>query len=162
MKILFGLFMSFLLIQGCSSTHSIKAKNNAVKNIPQKKQIIKSKTSLPKKVVIKPIAKRRNTNTTKHSLYSASSSKSTATKRAVASPYVKKRIYTCSDISESQAYSLMRSGHTYLDRDGDGHPCEWGKKKINTYTPAYKSRCYSVGGYYRKSGTYVRGHTRCR
>lgn len=24
------------------------------------------------------------------------------------------------------------------------------------------SRCHSVGGYYRKSGTYVRGHTRCR
>jgi len=91
MKILFGLFMSFLLMQGCSSTQSIKAKNNAEKNIPQKEQIVKSKTALPKKVVIKPIVKRRNSNTTKHSLYSVSSPKSTATKRAVASPYVKIR-----------------------------------------------------------------------
>jgi len=163
MKILFGLAISILLIQGCSSNDNIKS-NNTVNNIPQEKKNTNRKSVESKKVVVLPLAKRRKSKiiNTKQSLYSASSSKPVTTKRVVTSPYVKKRIYTCSNLSESQAYFLLKSGHSYLDRDGDGYPCEWGKKKINSYTPIHKNRCHYVRGYYRKSGTYVRGHTRCR
>ena len=70
---------------------------------------------------------------------------------------VQGREYTCSELSRSEAYSLLSSGHTYLDRDGDGHPCEWGKVE-----GTYRSNCHYVNGYYRKSGTYVSGYTRCR
>lgn len=70
-----------------------------------------------------------------------------------------KRVYNCSELSKATAYSLLQQGHTYLDRDGDGHPCEWDKKSITSYsTPSYKSNY--VRGYYRKDGTYVRGHYR--
>jgi LysM repeat protein len=69
--------------------------------------------------------------------------------------------YTCSEISRTTAYSLLASGHSYLDRDGDGHPCEWGKSQSRkTYTT--NSNCHYVRGYRRKNGTYVRGHRRCR
>jgi len=66
--------------------------------------------------------------------------------------------YRCSDLSETEAYSLLHMGHTYLDRDGDGNPCEWGRKIKSSYS----SNCSYVRGYYRKNGTYVRGYTRCR
>ena len=65
--------------------------------------------------------------------------------------------YTCSNLSKYEAYYLLSNGHSYLDRDGDGHPCEWGKVE-----GTYRSNCHYVNGYYRKSGTYVSGHTRCR
>jgi len=85
---------------------------------------------------------------------------STSTKKY----YQKKRIYTCSQLTKSRAYSLLRAGHTYLDKDGDGHPCEWGKRTTYRYynTTKYRNNCSYVRGYYRRSGTYVRGHTRCR
>jgi hypothetical protein len=68
--------------------------------------------------------------------------------------------YTCSDITKSFAYALLSSGHSYLDKDGDGNPCEWGK---TTYTPSSSSSsCHWVSGYRRKSGTYVKGYRRCR
>lgn len=70
--------------------------------------------------------------------------------------------YTCSELSSKSAYSLLASGHSYLDRDGDGHPCEWGKTRAKkTYSGGGK-KCHTVRGYRRKNGTYVRGHTRCR
>ncbi len=71
------------------------------------------------------------------------------------------REYSCKELTKVQAYSLMNSGHTYLDKDSDGHPCEWGKES-SFYTPSYKSNCHYVSGYRRKNGTYVRGYTRCR
>jgi len=75
----------------------------------------------------------------------------------------KRRKYVCAELTKTQAYSLLRKGHTYLDRDSDGHPCEWGKKRSTSYyKSSYKSNCHYVRGYYRRSGTYVRGHTRCR
>ena len=71
--------------------------------------------------------------------------------------------YTCSELSKSEAYSLLSQGHTYLDKDGDGHPCEWGQRKIYTPSRSYNSgNCYWVKGYYRRNGTYVKGHKRCR
>lgn len=73
--------------------------------------------------------------------------------------------YQCSDITSSQAASLYKQGHTYLDKDGDGKPCE-----LEDYYPTkqveqpiqQKSNCYQVKGYTRKNGTYVNGYTRCR
>ncbi len=72
--------------------------------------------------------------------------------------------YTCSELSESEAYLLLLGGHTYLDKDGDGDPCEWGKKSYTSkksYTPSSRSGHW-VKGYRRKNGTYVRGHYRRR
>jgi hypothetical protein len=79
-----------------------------------------------------------------------------------ATPAVK---YICSDLTPASAMALYQAGHTYLDRDSDGSPCE--PSDYPTYTrPAASSsassNCHMVGGYYRKSGTYVRGHMRCR
>lgn len=77
--------------------------------------------------------------------------------------------YNCSEITKSFAYALLHQGHSYLDKDGDGNPCEWGKKSYQpqraastTYAPKSSSNCHWVGGYTRKNGTYVRGHRRCR
>ena len=71
--------------------------------------------------------------------------------------------YRCAELSKAEAYTHLSAGHTYLDRDNDGHPCEWNKKKPSyTSTPSNSSNCHYVSGYYRKSGTYVKGHTRCR
>lgn len=73
--------------------------------------------------------------------------------------------YQCSNIADSQAQALFNQGHAYLDRDGDGKPCEWKDKylesQINQSTSS-GTNCHSVRGYTRKNGTYVRGHTRCR
>jgi len=73
------------------------------------------------------------------------------------------RVYRCDELSKGQAYSFLLSGHFYLDRDGDGNPCEWGKTNHRS-TRSYStgSNCHWVGGYRRKNGTYVRGHRRCR
>ncbi len=67
--------------------------------------------------------------------------------------------YTCSDLSKRDAYNLLSQGHSYLDKDGDGHPCEWKPKP--SYTPRRSSNCHWVSGYYRK-GRYVKRHRRCR
>lgn len=75
------------------------------------------------------------------------------------------RLYTCAEISKSLAYSMLLQGHFYLDRDGDGHPCEWEKTTYRrSYTPSYtpSNNCHWVSGYRRKDGTYVSGHHRCR
>ena len=74
--------------------------------------------------------------------------------------------YTCDQLSQSDAYILLKAGHHYLDKDGDGHPCEWDKKyykKIKNKSKISSSRnCHWVKGYRRKNGTYVRGHKRCK
>ena len=36
----------------------------------------------------------------------------------------KKRMYRCDDLTAEQAFHLFKLGHTYLDRDHDGIPCE--------------------------------------
>lgn len=75
--------------------------------------------------------------------------------------------YKCSNISKAQALLLFAQGHTYLDRDHDGKPCE-ANDILNEYTIApitpstpntAGSKCY-VSGYFRKNGTYVKGYTR--
>ena len=68
--------------------------------------------------------------------------------------------YICSDLTPTSAMALYLKGHTYLDRDNDGQPCE--PSDFPSYTRPTSSNCHMVGGYYRKSGTYVRGHMRCR
>lgn len=87
-------------------------------------------------------------------------------------PQQNKKIYTCLGLSKYEAYSLMIAGHTYLDRDGDGHPCEWGQVKpsssssssfsLSSPDRSKSSNCYIVREYRRKNGTYVSAHTRCR
>jgi hypothetical protein len=73
------------------------------------------------------------------------------------------RTYSCSGLAEAEAYALLSAGHTYLDADGDGHPCEWGPRKpLVTSAPTRSSNCHYVSGYRRKNGSYVSGHTRCR
>ena len=73
--------------------------------------------------------------------------------------------YQCSDITSSQAVILYRQGHTYLDKDGDGKPCElkgnYPTKQVEQPVQQ-KSNCHQVKGYTRKNGTYVSGYTRCR
>lgn len=34
------------------------------------------------------------------------------------------RVYRCDELTQQQAYYLYRNGHSYLDRDKDGLPCE--------------------------------------
>ena len=79
--------------------------------------------------------------------------------------------YLCSNISDNLAQVLFNQGHTYLDRDRDGKPCEWKDKYLESQITQQINRqstsrgggsCHQVRGYYRKNGTYVRGHTRCR
>jgi len=79
--------------------------------------------------------------------------------------------YTCSSISRETAMLMYLQGHTYLDRDKDGKPCE--AKDITLEKPVYtppvitppavtppkSGRCW-VNGYTRKNGTYVRGYYR--
>lgn len=74
-------------------------------------------------------------------------------------------IYRCSSISKQTALLLYSQGHTYLDRDHDGRPCE-ANDIANEITSPYVAppppaggRCY-VSGYYRKNGTYVKGYFR--
>lgn len=75
--------------------------------------------------------------------------------------------YKCSNISKEQALSLFAQGHTYLDKDHDGRPCET-NDILNEYAIApiapstpntAGNKCY-VSGYFRKNGTYVKGYTR--
>lgn len=73
--------------------------------------------------------------------------------------------FICSDLTPASAMILYRAGHTYLDRDNDGEPCEpsnYPEYTRPTVSSSSSSNCHMVGGYYRKSGTYVRGHMRCR
>jgi len=73
--------------------------------------------------------------------------------------------YRCSDISHQTAVLLYLQGHTYLDRDHDGKPCE--QTDINTervtYPPSNPSpssgMCW-VNGYTKKNGTHVSGYYR--
>ncbi len=155
MKKTSSLVLIFVFMVGCSSTSSINTNTptasttkEQLKPTPSKK-VIQNKKVVGQKENIKP-------------LYPSSNSTKSLTSSSASSKYTAKRIYTCSELNKSNAYSLLKSGHSCLDRDGDGHPCEWGKKKIKTYAPSYKSNCHYVGGYYRKGGTYVRGHMRCR
>lgn len=67
--------------------------------------------------------------------------------------------YSCADLTKSFAFALLSQGHSYLDKDGDGIPCEYAQK---TYKPQPSGNCYWVSGYTRKNGTNVRGHMRCR
>lgn len=75
-------------------------------------------------------------------------------------------IYRCASLSKDQALILYAQGHTYLDRDHDGKPCE-SNDVLNELSSPYvappstgsSGKCY-VNGYYRKSGTYVRGYYR--
>jgi hypothetical protein len=77
---------------------------------------------------------------------------------------------SCASIGKAEAYQLLISGHTYLDRDGDGHPCEWSASSYYS-TPSISApsintpssgNCHYVGGYTRKNGTHVSGYMRCR
>ena len=75
------------------------------------------------------------------------------------------RSYICSELSVSEANALYLAGHSYLDRDNDGLPCEpYPNRYVRPATPtrSYGSNCHYVNGYTRSNGSYVRGHTRCR
>lgn len=74
-------------------------------------------------------------------------------------------VYRCATLSKTQALLLYAQGHTYLDRDHDGEPCEANdiaNELANPYvapSTGSSGRCY-VNGYYRKNGTYVHGYYR--
>jgi hypothetical protein len=84
-------------------------------------------------------------------------------------PIVDSGIFKCSAMSHETAVMLFLQGHTYLDRDHDGKPCEASDiaAEVQTaptappVTPTTPSsgQCY-VNGYYRKNGTYVHGYWR--
>lgn len=83
-------------------------------------------------------------------------------KKPVEELSTQKRLYSCNTLSPATAAALYKQGHLYLDRDGDGKPCEW-KGKDKPQVPSYtRSKCSWVGSYRRKNGTYVRGYRRCR
>jgi len=75
--------------------------------------------------------------------------------------------YKCSAITHEMAVLLYLQGHTYLDRDHDGKPCEAADTALETpvytppTTPSYPSNgmCW-VNGYTRKNGTHVSGYWR--
>lgn len=84
--------------------------------------------------------------------------------------------YTCAAISHGLAVQLFSQGHSYLDRDSDGKPCEATDKYIEIYGPVKTTtptapatpvtppstggkQCY-VSGYTKKNGTYVKGYYR--
>lgn len=71
-------------------------------------------------------------------------------------------IYKCSTISHEFAVLLYLQGHTYLDRDHDGKPCEATDITVekSTYVPPSNAGMCWVNGYYRRSGTYVSGYWR--
>jgi hypothetical protein len=77
-------------------------------------------------------------------------------------------IYKCSAITHETAILLYLQGHTYLDRDHDGKPCE--STDITLEAPVYvppttppstpsTGMCW-VNGYTRKNGTHVNGYWR--
>jgi len=74
--------------------------------------------------------------------------------------------YRCASLSASTAAYLYSIGHTYLDRDHDGRPCEANdllNEIANPYVappaPSNSGQCY-VRGYRRSNGTYVSGYWR--
>jgi hypothetical protein len=84
--------------------------------------------------------------------------------------------YRCSSLTSAEAYALYLQGHTYLDRDHDGKPCEANDFTVEntiysvpitstttTTSPSTSTstsgQCY-VNGYYRSDGTYVEGYYR--
>jgi hypothetical protein len=80
----------------------------------------------------------------------------------VVSPIADTGIYKCSSLSAAQALSLFYQGHTYLDRDHDGKPCEdsdklWESSQTSNATSPHM--CW-VNGYRRSNGTYVSGYWR--
>lgn len=68
--------------------------------------------------------------------------------------------YACSALTEDKAWALFRAGHTYLDRDEDGTPCEYDPR--SEYNTPPEPGCRWVNAYTRKGGVKVRGHWRCR
>jgi hypothetical protein len=91
-------------------------------------------------------------------------------------------LFKCANLTPATALSLYLSGHTYLDRDKDGLPCEANDVRIEaatppvvtppvvtlppvitppviTTTPSTGGLCY-VRGYRRSNGTYVSGYYR--
>jgi hypothetical protein len=87
-------------------------------------------------------------------------------------------LFDCSDLaisSEAHRTFLAAGGPSTdpydLDRDGDGFACEYDPRQEYRAPKQYHapkqpttvrgSNCHTVRGYYRKDGTYVRGHTRC-
>jgi hypothetical protein len=73
--------------------------------------------------------------------------------------------YRCANLSSQNAAYLYSIGHTYLDRDHDGRPCE-ANDLLNEIAypyvappPSNAGQCY-VRGYYRSNGTYVSGYWR--
>jgi hypothetical protein len=75
-------------------------------------------------------------------------------------------IYRCSTISHEYAVLLYLQGHTYLDRDHDGKPCEAtditveNSKIIPPAPPPSTSGLCWVNGYTRRNGTHVNGYWR--
>lgn len=74
-------------------------------------------------------------------------------------------IYRCATLTKERAALLYTQGHTYLDRDHDGRPCEANDIANETASPYVAPTTPSggmcwVNGYYRKSGTYVKGYYR--
>lgn len=79
--------------------------------------------------------------------------------------------YSCASVSAQTAFLLYLQGHTYLDRDRDGKPCEAKdialEKPVYTPPPTYippttpstGKRCW-VNGYTKKNGTRVSGYYR--
>lgn len=73
-------------------------------------------------------------------------------------------LYKCTAISQELARALYAAGHTYLDRDHDGKPCEANDRTLESVvtqpvTPPSSGMCW-VNGYTRRNGTYVKGYWR--
>lgn len=79
-------------------------------------------------------------------------------------PAVPATRYSCFKISLQQARSLYAQGHTYLDRDGDGRPCEWpdkAKELEDESAPKAGSKCTTTKAYTKADGTKVPARTQC-
>lgn len=83
---------------------------------------------------------------------------------AAVTPIADSGIYKCNAISQDLARALYALGHTYLDRDHDGKPCEANDKLLEPAvlppTPTPSTGMCWVNGYTRKNGTYVKGYWR--
>jgi hypothetical protein len=86
-------------------------------------------------------------------------------KDATVTPIADTGTYRCASLTKESAAYLYSIGHTYLDRDHDGRPCEANdltNELANPYVappPSNSGQCY-VRGYYRSNGTYVSGYWR--
>ncbi|MES2899497.1 MAG: DUF4214 domain-containing protein [Pseudomonadota bacterium] len=75
-------------------------------------------------------------------------------------------VYKCASLTSAMAFQLYLQGHTYLDRDNDGKPCEASDITRETATvvvtppPVVGPRMCWVNGYRRSNGTYVSGYYR--